>query len=63
MTIRSEAQGLRPGTLLRLFPPLAAFSLRLRRRKALRALENLDNHLLKDIGITRFDVREMRRLW
>ena len=33
----------------------------MRRRRALSQLEQLDDRLLKDIGLTRFDVDAMRR--
>ncbi|WP_373502917.1 DUF1127 domain-containing protein [Aestuariivirga sp.] len=34
-----------------------------RRKKAAAQLSELDDHLLKDIGLTRFDVNAMRRMW
>jgi uncharacterized protein YjiS (DUF1127 family) len=35
----------------------------LRQRKAYAQLRALDDHLLKDIGMTRVDVEAMRRMW
>ncbi len=34
-----------------------------RRRKALNDLLELDDRMLRDIGLTRFDVQTMRRVW
>lgn len=35
----------------------------LRRRRALARLRDLDDHLLKDIGLSRIDMDDMRRMW
>ena len=35
----------------------------LRRREAYVQLKELDTHMLRDIGLTRLDVEDMRRLW
>jgi uncharacterized protein YjiS (DUF1127 family) len=56
MTARSPALSqiaLGLGSLLRPF----------RRRKVAAKLSDLDDRLLKDIGLTRFDVDAMRRMW
>lgn len=34
-----------------------------RRRRALAELSRLDEHLLRDIGLSRVDVDAMRRMW
>lgn len=35
----------------------------LRRRHAYAQISRLDDHLLKDIGLTKVDVEAMRRMW
>jgi len=34
-----------------------------RRRRALAEISELDDHLLRDIGLSRIDVDAMRRMW
>jgi len=34
-----------------------------RRRRGYAQMEELDDHLLRDIGVTKWDLREMRRHW
>ena len=33
------------------------------RRRGLAQLQELDDHLLRDVGLSKWDVREMRRHW
>ena len=47
----------------RLARSLSTLTLPLRRRKARAQLSALDDHLLKDIGLSRLDVEAMRRMW
>ena len=35
----------------------------LQRRKSIAQLSSLDNRLLRDIGLSRLDVDDMRRMW
>ena len=35
----------------------------LRRRRTFALLRGLDDHLLKDIGLNRIDIDDMRRMW
>lgn len=63
MTIYTQARGQAPGVLGRLFSLFTGITLPFRRRKSLRVLEELDDHLLNDIGITRCQIRDMRRHW
>lgn len=42
---------------------LGSFTRPLRRRQAAKHLSQLDDRLLKDIGLSRIDVEAMRRMW
>lgn len=47
----------------RLARGLSTLTRPMQRRKAYAQLASLDDHLLKDIGLSRLDVEAMRRMW
>lgn len=47
----------------RLARGVATLTRPMRRRRAYAELATMDDHLLKDIGMTRVDVEAMRRMW
>jgi uncharacterized protein YjiS (DUF1127 family) len=47
----------------RLTSSFSVLSRALKRRDVYRKLNEMDGHLLKDIGLTRHDVEAMRRAW
>lgn len=53
----------RSSALDRAVPGLGSLTTVLRRRKALDDLLELDDRMLRDVGLTRFDVQAMRRVW
>lgn len=63
MTMHTQARAEAPGAFDRLFSFVSGFTLLFRRRKTLAMLEELDERLLKDIGLTRCQIRDMRRHW
>jgi uncharacterized protein YjiS (DUF1127 family) len=47
----------------RLARSLGTIARPLTRRRTFALLRDLDDHLLKDIGLSRIDVDDMRRMW
>ncbi len=60
MTTHTKARAKAPGTFGQLFALFIGDAFPKRQRTSLAMLEELDDHVLKDIGITRFQIQEMR---
>lgn len=63
MTARSRARAAAPSFLSALSSGLGFMLTPLIRRRTLARLGELDDRLLKDIGLTRYDIDAMRRMW
>jgi uncharacterized protein YjiS (DUF1127 family) len=64
MPSHSPAQASRPGGFATLVRSIAPFLVHFRRRRrTLVSLEQLDDRLLRDVGLSRWDVTVMRRHW
>jgi|EndMetStandDraft_4_1072995.scaffolds.fasta_scaffold3438050_1 uncharacterized protein YjiS (DUF1127 family) len=63
MTASSRAQAGAPALFTSLASGLGSLLKPIIRRRTLAKLDELDDRLLKDIGLTRFDIDAMRRHW
>lgn len=63
MTSLSQARAARPGATSFFAATFGAIILRFSRQRTLKRLDELDDRLLRDIGLTRGDITEMRRHW
>jgi len=61
MSSHTAARAERPGVAHYLSLVIGAFATDLVRRRTLARLDDLDDHLLRDIGLTRGDLDSLRR--
>jgi len=63
MTTIPQKRTSQTGAIILLSTALGTLTGALRRRRRLVRLEQLDDRMLRDIGLTRWDIDSMRRHW